>query len=85
MLKKYIQIFLETANFQNQQPTSPSYREIARQIEDQYRIDSEKAKKRKEEEENIDIEKYSNLLNYSNRNVTPARNLMFTKKPKKRT
>jgi len=89
MLKKYIQIFLETASFQNQQPTSSSYREIAKQVEDQYRIDKEKSVNVEDEanatESNLDIEQYSNLLNYSNRNITPSRRFMFTKKPKNRT
>jgi hypothetical protein len=89
MLKKYIQIFLETASFQNQQPTSSSYREIAKQVEDQYRIDKEKSANVEDEasstESNLDIEQYSNLLNYANRNITPSRRFMFTKKPKNRT
>ena len=92
MLKKYIQIFLETASFQNQQPTSSSYREIARQVEDQYRIDRENSVNVEDEANatesmpsNLDIEQYSNLLNYSNRNITPSRRFMFTKKPKNRT
>lgn len=99
MLKKYIQIFLETTNFQSQplieQPTSPEYREIAKQVEDQYKIDTQagqvpqKSVNVEDEanaaENSLDIKRYSNLLNYSNRNITPSRRFMFTKKPKNRT
>ena len=71
MLKKYIKLFLESSSFQSSQPVQPSYREIAKQVEDQNRINLEKVKRRElssdssEDSESIDIEKYSNLLKHS--------------------
>jgi len=86
MLKKYIQLFLESSDLQSHQPVRPSYREIEQQIEDQNRINTEPVRRAnmstEDNDEEMDIEKYKNLVNYG---TQPSRRFMFTKKPKNRT
>ena len=79
MLKLYITLFLESS-FANQ---SQSFNDILKSIHDENEIiRKNKLKNKKEQEqEHIDFEKYTSLLN---RNIRPRGLQFISKSPKKR-
>jgi hypothetical protein len=91
MLKKYIQIFLESSSLQlSNTIAKANYLDVAKEIEDQQRIKDLEAKKQRKNTDSrntsdISPEEYSNMLNFYNNNRI-ARNYLFNqKRPKKKT